>query len=410
MVVATGAILGQFITIAFMPIITRLYTPEAMGIQSVFLSIGNILTTSAALTYPLALTLPKEDIKAAYLIVISLLFGLATSLLVFLVIAFFHEYILNTFDELGVWIYLIPFYVFFSVLGMISSQCLIREKNFKAIARTSWELSAILNFLKIVGGMFYPFPVTLIIANIFSGVVRCVLSTRFLTKQLKNYIAHLSNGKNYSNSIETAKIFRDFPYYRAPQAIVAALSQSLPLIIISTLFDAGIAGQFSLAFTVLSLPANFIGAAVSQVLYPMINDSLREGKQVTEDILRITLIMALIGAPVFLGIALLGEQLFVFAFGKSWNLAGEFSKWLAVYMFIDFISRPSITIIPILGRQKGLLGFEIVFFFIKCVVLYLGFLVHLSSLSLVSLFSTSCAVVCLAQICWAVRATYSKLH
>ncbi|WP_167394972.1 oligosaccharide flippase family protein [Variovorax boronicumulans] len=407
-VVASGAVLGQVISVIVMPVVTRIYSPEAMGVQSVFLSVGNILATSAALTYPLALVLPKKNVDAAYLMILSVLLGMAFSVVALLFIFTAGYYAKYNFGELSDWAYYLPLYIFFSVLGVVSSQCLVREKRFKEIARASWELSAVLNVSKVIGGALYASPAMLIGINILSGLARFFLSTRFLLDLFGAYFQKISVNDLRAGLRKISRTYRDFPIYRAPQAIIAAFSQSLPLIIISLLFDAGVVGQFALALTVLSLPVNFIGAAVAQVIYPIVNDALRAGKEISGDVIRITLLMGLIGAPVFAGVAIFGGHVFEFVFGENWALAGRFSQWLALFMFMDFISRPSIAVIPVLGYQQSLLVFEVGFFAIKSAVLFVAFYVGLSSVLFVAIYSVSCAFVALLQISWAIRASYSS--
>ncbi|MBO1928615.1 hypothetical protein J4731_01440 [Providencia rettgeri] len=45
----------------FSPIITRLYGPEVFGILGTFTAILTVITPIAALTYPIAIVLPKSD-------------------------------------------------------------------------------------------------------------------------------------------------------------------------------------------------------------------------------------------------------------------------------------------------------------------------------------------------------------
>ena len=58
-IVATGTAGAQAITMAFAPIITRIYGPEAFGLLGTFMAILAVLTPVAALTYPIAIVLPR---------------------------------------------------------------------------------------------------------------------------------------------------------------------------------------------------------------------------------------------------------------------------------------------------------------------------------------------------------------
>lgn len=59
--VVTGTATAQAITIAFAPVITRLYGPESFGQLGAFMALLNVLAPIAALTYPIAIVLPKKD-------------------------------------------------------------------------------------------------------------------------------------------------------------------------------------------------------------------------------------------------------------------------------------------------------------------------------------------------------------
>jgi O-antigen/teichoic acid export membrane protein len=87
-VVASGTAASQAIAIAFSPLITRLYGPDAFGILGAFLAIVSVLTPIAALSYPIAIVLPKEDVDARGLArlsaYISIFIGILLSILTYL--------------------------------------------------------------------------------------------------------------------------------------------------------------------------------------------------------------------------------------------------------------------------------------------------------------------------------------
>src|SRR5690625_4203888 len=78
--VATGTAGAQAITMAFSPVITRLYGPEAFGLLGTFAATLAIVTPIAALTYPIAIVLPKKDDDARGIAKLSLLLALFISL------------------------------------------------------------------------------------------------------------------------------------------------------------------------------------------------------------------------------------------------------------------------------------------------------------------------------------------
>src|SRR5699024_11429409 len=60
-VMAFGAVGAQAITLLLSPLITRLYGPEAFGMMGTFNSIINIIGPVSALTFPIAIVLPKGE-------------------------------------------------------------------------------------------------------------------------------------------------------------------------------------------------------------------------------------------------------------------------------------------------------------------------------------------------------------
>src|SRR5690554_1466226 len=84
-IVATGTAGAQAITMAFAPVITRLYGPEAFGLLGTFMAILGVLTPIAALTYPIAIVLPKSDTDAKNVAklsaILALLIAVTTSVL-----------------------------------------------------------------------------------------------------------------------------------------------------------------------------------------------------------------------------------------------------------------------------------------------------------------------------------------
>src|SRR5699024_8319031 len=95
---ASGTAAAQIITVLVSPIITRLYGPEAYGVLGTFTAMANIIIPIAALTYPIAIVLPKKDEEAIGMAQLSLIitFLIAISSLSILVI--FKNQIINIFN------------------------------------------------------------------------------------------------------------------------------------------------------------------------------------------------------------------------------------------------------------------------------------------------------------------------
>ena len=131
-VVASGTAGAQAITIAFAPIITRLYGPEAFGILGTFMAIVAVITPIAALSYPIAIVLPKEDSDAKGIARLSAYIALGVAALTALVLLIAGDHIVNLLQvqEISSYIWLLPLVILFAAWLQINEQWVIRKKLF----------------------------------------------------------------------------------------------------------------------------------------------------------------------------------------------------------------------------------------------------------------------------------------
>ena len=131
-VVASGTAGAQAIVIAFAPIITRLYGPEAFGILGTFMAIVAVITPIAALSYPIAIVLPKEDSDAKGIARLSAYIALGMSGIVALVLLIAGDKIVELLQvqSISSYILLIPLVILFAAWLQINQQWLIRKKHF----------------------------------------------------------------------------------------------------------------------------------------------------------------------------------------------------------------------------------------------------------------------------------------
>ena len=107
-------LISQVMGILLMPIITRLYAPEAFGLQSLFGSIATLIAVFSTLSYHNSLILPKNDDEAFNMLIICIILVFIISGCAVLIISFGYDFIIqksNT-PELKHYLWLTPFFVF----------------------------------------------------------------------------------------------------------------------------------------------------------------------------------------------------------------------------------------------------------------------------------------------------------
>ncbi len=123
-VVASGTAGAQAIVIAFSPIITRLYGPEAFGILGTFMAIVAVITPIAALSYPIAIVLPKEDSDAQGIARLSAYIALGVAALTALLLLAAGGHIVNLLQvqEVSSYIWLLPVVILFAAWLQINQR------------------------------------------------------------------------------------------------------------------------------------------------------------------------------------------------------------------------------------------------------------------------------------------------
>jgi O-antigen/teichoic acid export membrane protein len=402
--VAGGTAAAQAMTMAFSPLITRLYGPEAFGIQGVFVTIAGVLATVAAMSYPIAIVLPRSDVDAMSIARLSLTIGVSMSILVTIILLFLGNEILTLLnvEEISFLMYLFPFAMLISVVSAVVSQWLIRKKAFSLIAKVTVWQSLFMNSIKAGLGFMYPTAAVLIVTNTIGGLLSAALMLLGLRKAR---IAEDQNAEISGSGLSTgavAKQYRDFPLLRTPQGLLNVVSHSLPVVMLATYFGPSAVGFYSIASTVLAMPAGLIGGSVMQVFYPRINEAIHRGEDAKALIIKATAGLALTGALPFAVVIIAGPAIFEFVFGTGWRTAGVYAQWLSPWLYFQYINKPAVSAIPSLRLQKGLLLYELYSTGTKVLALYIGYVVFEDDVTAIALFSIFGVVAYTWLIIWVI--------
>src|SRR5699024_9268995 len=155
-----------------------------------------IIVPISALTYPIAIVLPKKDIDAKVLIRLSLYISSIISIIALIILILFKEQITNIFNvqEISSYLYLIPLVVIFSGLMQVSEQWLIRTKQFSINARVTFIHSIIVNGSKVGIGLFHPVAAVLVVLTALGNGIRAFMMIIF-SKRSKYKINENKNDK-----------------------------------------------------------------------------------------------------------------------------------------------------------------------------------------------------------------------
>lgn len=370
--VATGIAAAQAISLVFMPFLTRLYGPEAFGALAAFTAVVNIITPLATLGYANAIVMPETEEGASAVARLSLLCAAVVAPLALLFVFLFQS-------RLAMWtgleaspgfLYLIPVALLVGALLSVANQAAVREGLFKAKAGSYVASTLLTNLGKLAGGLLAPSGLLLIAFNLVGSVLNYLM---LLARVPRTGVFQVRRWFGLAGVRQAAREQRDFALYRMPHSIINAASLGLPVIVLTSLYGAAAAGQYSIAVLALGAPVTLLGQSVYEVFYPRITRAVQGGQENPRRIIgKTTFVLLLVSVIPFGAIALFGGWIFPFVFGAEWERAGEFSQWVALWMAASLATRPAVASIPVLGKQGALLAYEIVMTVARVAALYLG--------------------------------------
>lgn len=404
--VAIGTAAAQVLGLAFTPLVTRLFGPEAFGLQGVFTSVVGLAATIIGLAYPTAIVLPRVDQDAKSLakltLILSALLGIGLT-----TILFYHGASLLRLIGAGSLVgyeLLIPISAFFVVLNAVATQWLIRKHEYKLNATRELLNAFLLGTAKVMGGWVQPTALVLVAIQSLGQLSGAALSwLGWKRKSNDNKSKHTYAHAAHISCWEIGKRHWDFPLLRMPQNLINSLSQSLPVFLLASLFSPTAAGQYAIATMVLSAPAALIGNAVASVFYPRINAAILNGEDARAFIVKATWAMMGTGAVPYLAILLLGPWLFPWAFGQGWEAAGKYAQLLAPWLFLQYVNKPAVAALAPLKLQGGLLIYELFSTGSKVLALWLGFYYFHNEYYAVGFFSFAGVTAYLWLILWIIK-------
>ncbi|MHB0774098.1 lipopolysaccharide biosynthesis protein [Halomonas sp. WWR20] len=402
--VASGAALSQVITLGLTPVITRLYDPNVIGILGTFMTVVAILAPLASLTYPVAIVLPKHDGQALGLVRLAALIAVVTALGASLILLLWGHDIVSLLgaETLSPFLAFLPLAMLLMAGVQIAEQWLIRKSHYKATAKALIAKALVLNGSKVGVGLFGPTALALIILTVLGTAFHVFILMKYAL-QGKVSAGEAADEEGESRSLkDLARRYVDFPMYRTPQVFLNALSQGLPVLMLASLFGPAAAGFYTLARQALGAPAQLLSKSIGDVFYPRISAAEKNGENLAKLLIQATVALLALGVVPFGVVMLAGPWLFGLVFGDEWSMAGEYARWLSVWLFFGLVNRPAVSSLPVLKLQGVFLVYEMVSMVIRFGALSVGFYFMKDDIAAVALFALSGAILNVALIAFTI--------
>lgn len=368
----TGTTFAQALMILVAPILTRLYSPEDFGVFALYTSILGILAVIACWRYELAIILPEKDEDAANLLVLSICICFCMAVLTMILVALFRNAVANLLGAPGLapWFWFMPLSLIAIGLFQVLNYWSTRHKQFRRLAVRQITQSTITVSTQIGIGSLYSAAST---GGLISGYILGQLTA---TGRLA-WQTWRDEGIFIQKAIRRERLrhiffrYKDFPLYSSWAILINTISAMLPALLLGYFFTPTIVGYFALGHRVLAMPMGVIGSSLAQVFFPEATENLRQGNldQITLKLFKQLVSLGMV--PILL-LTIVAPDLFGIIFGSRWVIAGEYVRWLSLWIFFQFISSPISTVYMMLEKQKEFLVFNIVLFITRIISLVIG--------------------------------------
>jgi len=377
----SGTLIAQVVTLAFIPIITRLYTPSEFGLYSLFFSIVSVLGLVSSLKYDQAIMLPKLDKDAQSLVFLSILITIVVVILTIFGLLIFQDFFIEYFHGNKFFLWLLPCGV--AVLGFLQifNAYSSRKQFYKKIATIKIINSFTIASFQSISKYFFKFD-GLVLGKLFADILSLVLLLIFHIKKNTLQLKALSKKRIIVN----AKKHKHFPKYQSFTVFLNATSQNLPVFLLASLYSPEIAGYYALTIRVLLVPSNMIGSSTRTVYYQKASKMYANGENIFNLYKKTTLALFKIFIIPFLIVLFFGENIFCFVFGDEWNISGKIAEILILWILVGFINSPSVMTYSILKLQKIQAIIEYVSLMLRIFAIYVGWYFFNSYILSISLF------------------------
>ena len=403
----TGTVLAQALGILAMPVVTRLFAPEAFGVLAIFASMTGIVGVIVCLRYELAIMLPDSNEEAVNILGVSLLSVIIMTSLSALIVWLGNEKIISLLHapQLKNYLWLVPVAIFIQGIFLALNYWNSRTKHFgrlsvaqviSALTTQTTKLAAGFSGL-VSGGVLIGTSVLGIIAS--SGM----LGAQIWRDDKKLFLDHI-RWKSIGKGIVR---YKKFALLDTWGGLLNAISWQLPALMLSSFFSISVVGFYALGLAVIKTPLSIMSGALSQVFYQKAsNEKTIKGNngELVENLMDKLMFFGILPTAV---LSMVGEELFTVVFGARWFEAGQYTQILAPWIFFWFISSPLSALFSVYERQGSALFVHLLIFLTRVISLYIGGVYQNIYLAL-ALFSGTGIIAYALVAAWNIRLARSN--
>jgi O-antigen/teichoic acid export membrane protein len=368
--VASGKLLVAISAFVFVPILARLFPPEAYGHFSLYNSIVTIATLIALMGYPSAYVLITDDEDFYYLMAFQAMTILCVFFLslIILLFALVSEIIVS------------PSFSVLIILGFLVNGLMVILSNWNVrsgLFKLSSQLEgfggiAIRVINAMVGWIGNGYSFGLIIGELTGRSGANIIN---LFRLFRSNTFNLNMAFNWPRVREVLIEWKNYPKFILPNSLLGQFSGHLPVYLLAFQFNKELLGYYGMAFTVFSLPIQLLSNAVTPVFLRKTKELYDQSFEALNSFIKrfLRIINLLLIFP-FTVLIVFSEEIIVLFLGEQWFETGFIVSLMAFPIFIELTLTPLTSVLQVLRKENKLLALNLMNFILMtstaaCVVL-----------------------------------------
>ena len=342
-ILASGSFVALFILGVCQIAVTRIFTPEALGIYSFIMAVPMAFTGVLCGRYDLPLVYEEEERRIFPLLKLNLIINFALSALI---TVGFVIYLAIFKPEYNSYMLLIPVTFVYLVsygLTLTLNSYNNRYKEYKTITKMHVYRTIGQNVSTFVLGLV--FVTFLKIDNLFLSVsilvvTYCLGMSCGIWTQGKTLFAKRKEiwGSSNLELKEVAALHKRQPLLSAPAIFANNYSYSLITILIEGFFGAVETGFYSISTKILGLPLALISGNVSKVYMEEAAKEYNATGKFSKAFNKTFLFLSIIAVPMFFAMYFLAPPVCAWIFGADWIVAGEYIRVLSIMFTMRLVA------------------------------------------------------------------------
>jgi O-antigen/teichoic acid export membrane protein len=347
----TGTALGQGIALLLSPLITRLFGPTDFATYEQYFMLLSILSVVVTGKYEFAIMHPEQQEDARHVAALAARTAFFSCLLLLLIALFFSGSIsaIAHNPELGMWLWTLPFAVFFLALFNIINYWFSRKKEYTVAATSKLIYSASGEPVKLFFGYAGAGVGGLITGTILGNFTAAIYSWfKFRVSEPQTF-RNLSSEKTRI----LAREHKGYPQYAVPAAVLNNLAQWAHVAVFIYFYGEKALvpiGLIALSRRIFFNPLGILSTSYGQVFYQRISE-ISDAAELRSYYTRIFFRFLLFSASLVAIVQMLPENTIGFIFGAAWKDALIYLQILSYWYALNFVIGTLSFVIYRLGKQ-----------------------------------------------------------